>query len=41
LVGILAFVCAVAGANLLARVVLALAYTYTWAQSMLDGYQHH
>jgi hypothetical protein len=41
LVGILAFVCAVVGANLWARVILALAYTYTWAQSMLDGYQHH
>jgi hypothetical protein len=41
LVGILAFVCAVVEASLWARVILALAYTYTWAQSMLDGYQHH
>jgi hypothetical protein len=41
LVGILAFVCAVVEATLWARVILALAYTYTWAQSMLDGYQHH
>jgi HTTM domain len=41
LVGILAFVCAVVEAGLWARVILALAYTYTWAQSMLDGYQHH
>jgi len=41
LVGILAFVCAAVGGNLWARVILALAYTYTWAQSMLDGYQHH
>jgi hypothetical protein len=41
LVGVLAFVSAVVEANLWARVTLALAYTYTWAQSMLDGYQHH
>ena len=41
LVGILAIVCAITGAGLCARVTLALAYTYTWAQSMLDNYQHH
>jgi hypothetical protein len=41
LVGILSFVSAIVGAGLWARVILALAYTYTWAQSMLDGYQHH
>jgi hypothetical protein len=41
LVGILAFVCVVVDAGLWARLILALAYTYTWAQSMLDGYQHH
>jgi hypothetical protein len=41
LVGIMAFVCACVGAGLWARVILTLAYTYTWSQSMLDGYQHH
>jgi hypothetical protein len=41
LVGVLAVVCAVVEASLWTRVILALAYTYTWAQSMLDGYQHH
>jgi len=41
LVGILAFVSAIVRASLWARVILALAYTYTWALSMLDGYQHH
>jgi HTTM domain len=41
LVGILAFVCAVVGASFWVRVILLLAYTYTWAQSMLDGFQHH
>jgi hypothetical protein len=41
IVGILAIVCAIAGADLWVRVIVALAYSYTWAQSMLDDYQHH
>ena len=40
-VGILALVCTFAGAVRWALVLLALGYTYTWAMSMLDLFQHH
>ena len=39
--GLFALYCALTGANRVALALLALSYTYSWASSMLDGYQHH
>ena len=39
--GLFALYCAFAGANRIVLALLALSYTYSWAASMLDGYQHH
>ncbi len=39
--GLLAFANAIGGVNRWALGVLAIAYTYSWAMSMLDSYQHH
>jgi hypothetical protein len=39
--GLFALYCAFAGANRIVLALLALSYTYGWAASMLDGYQHH
>ncbi|MGH7846259.1 MAG: HTTM domain-containing protein [Candidatus Binatia bacterium] len=39
--GMFALYCALMGANRIALALLALSYTYSWAVSMLDGYQHH
>ena len=40
-VGILALVCVFTGAGRWALALLALMYTYSWAMSMVDGFQHH
>lgn len=40
-VGILALLCVFTEAGILVRVVLALLYSYGWAMSMIDNYQHH
>lgn len=41
LIGLLAFVCALTNPNRLVLGLLTVLYTYSWAQSMLDSYQHH
>ena len=40
-VGLLALVCVLSQAGLGVRILLALLYTYSWAMTMRDGYQHH
>ncbi|HWP60533.1 MAG TPA: HTTM domain-containing protein [Candidatus Acidoferrales bacterium] len=39
--GALALFCAISAPSFWAMGLLALGYTYSWAMSMLDGYQHH
>jgi hypothetical protein len=39
--GLLALINAIGGVNRWALGVLAASYTYSWAMSMLDSYQHH
>jgi hypothetical protein len=40
-VGMLALVCALIDPGFWTRLLLALLYTYSWAKSMFDNYQHH
>ncbi len=40
-VGLLALVCALSDPGRWARALLALAFTYGWAMSLLNNYQHH
>lgn len=40
-IGLLALVCAMSDPGRWARALLALAFTYAWAMSLLNNYQHH